>query len=128
MKNLSHFPKTDIRFWQSAVFRQPYIVDAQRRLTKEWYARVQFQEKRAFLQLLRSQRPGRAPHSPSPEERQTLHSCDQSVIFRLENASRSKCQTLRRLQPLPILFHTASVLEIRGLAYTDLNRVPRETG
>jgi hypothetical protein len=21
MKNLSHFPKTDIRFWQSAVFR-----------------------------------------------------------------------------------------------------------
>jgi hypothetical protein len=51
MKNLSHFAKTDIRFWQSAVFRQPYIVDGQRRLTKEWYARVQFQGKRAFFQL-----------------------------------------------------------------------------
>src|SRR5258708_5581179 len=51
MKNLSHFPKTDIRFWQSAVFRQPYIVDGQRRLTKEWYTRVQFQGKRQFFPL-----------------------------------------------------------------------------
>lgn len=51
MKNLSHFSKTDIRFWQNAVFRQPYIVDGQRRLTKEWYARVQFQGKRTFFPL-----------------------------------------------------------------------------
>src|SRR5258708_1907235 len=51
MKNLSHFPKTDIRCWESGVFRQQYIVDGQRRLTKEWYARVQFQGKRAFFQL-----------------------------------------------------------------------------
>src|ERR1700730_9676828 len=51
MKNLSHFPQTDIRFWQSAVFRQLHIVDGQRRLTKEWYARVKFQGKRAFFPL-----------------------------------------------------------------------------
>jgi len=51
MKNLSHFPKADIRFWQRAVFRQPYVVNGQRRLTKEWYARVQFQGKRAFFPL-----------------------------------------------------------------------------
>jgi hypothetical protein len=40
MKELSHLPKTDIRFWQKAVFCQPYTVDGQRRLTKEWYART----------------------------------------------------------------------------------------
>ena len=51
MKNLSHFPKADIRFWQRAVFRQPYVVNGQRRLTKEWYARLQFQGKRAFFPL-----------------------------------------------------------------------------
>jgi len=51
MRHLSHFPKSDIRFWQTTVFRQPYIVDGQRRLTKEWYARVQFQGKRQFFPL-----------------------------------------------------------------------------
>ena len=51
MKDLSHFPKTDIRFWQKAVFRQPYTVDDQRRLTKEWYARVQYGGKRQFFSL-----------------------------------------------------------------------------
>ena len=51
MSNLSHFPKTDIRFWQSAVFRQAYTINGQRRLTKEWYARVQFQGKRRFFPL-----------------------------------------------------------------------------
>jgi hypothetical protein len=51
MKNLSHFPKTDIRFWQTPVFRQPYVIDRQRRLTKEWYARVQFQGKHRFFPL-----------------------------------------------------------------------------
>ncbi len=51
MKSLSRFPKTDIRFWQSVVFRRPYIVDGERRLTKEWYARVQFHGKRAFFPL-----------------------------------------------------------------------------
>src|SRR5260221_1893612 len=49
MKNLSPFPKTDIRFWQNAVFRQPYTVGRQRRLTKEWYARIQFRGKRKFF-------------------------------------------------------------------------------
>jgi hypothetical protein len=51
MKNLSHFPKTDIRFWQGAVFRQPYTVDGQRYLTREWYARIQFRGKRQFFSL-----------------------------------------------------------------------------
>jgi integrase len=51
MKNLSHFSKTDIRFWQGAVFRQPYTVDGQRCLTKEWYARIQFRGKRQFFSL-----------------------------------------------------------------------------
>jgi hypothetical protein len=51
MGDLSHFPKTDIRFWQGAVFRQPYTVDGQRRLTKEWYSRVQFQGERQFFPL-----------------------------------------------------------------------------
>ena len=51
MGDLSHFPKTDIRFWQSAVFRQPYTVDGQRRLTREWYSRIQFQGKRQFFSL-----------------------------------------------------------------------------
>ena len=51
MSNLSHFPKTDIRFWQGAVFRQAYTVDGQRRLTKEWYSRIQFQGKREFFSL-----------------------------------------------------------------------------
>jgi len=51
MKDLSHFPRTDIRFWQNAVFRQPYTVNGQRRLTKEWYARVQYGGKRQFFSL-----------------------------------------------------------------------------
>jgi hypothetical protein len=51
MRGLSHFPKTDIRFWQNAVFRQPYTVDGQRRLTKEWYARLQYGGKRQFFSL-----------------------------------------------------------------------------
>jgi integrase len=51
MGDLSHFPKTDIRFWQSAVFRQPYTVDGQRRLTREWYSRIQFRGKRQFFPL-----------------------------------------------------------------------------
>jgi hypothetical protein len=51
MKNLSHFSKTDIRFWQGAVFRQPYTVDGQGCLTKEWYARIQFRGKRQFFSL-----------------------------------------------------------------------------
>jgi hypothetical protein len=48
---LGHFSKSDVRYLQRAVFRQPYVVDGQRRLTKEWYARVQFQGKRAFFPL-----------------------------------------------------------------------------
>jgi integrase len=51
MKDLSHFPKTDIRFWQNSVFRQPYTVDGQRRFTKEWYARLQYGGKRQFFSL-----------------------------------------------------------------------------
>jgi integrase len=51
MKNLSHFSKTDIRFWQNAVFRKAYTVDGRRRLTKEWYARMQFCGKREFFSL-----------------------------------------------------------------------------
>jgi hypothetical protein len=51
MGDLSHLPKTDIRFWQSSVFRQPYTVDGQRRLTREWYSRIQFQGKRQFFPL-----------------------------------------------------------------------------
>jgi hypothetical protein len=51
MKNLSHFPKTDIRFWQNAILRQPYAVGGQRRLTKEWYARVQFRGERQCFPL-----------------------------------------------------------------------------
>jgi hypothetical protein len=41
MKNLSHFPKTDIRFCQSAVFRQPYIVDGQPPTLARYKARSQ---------------------------------------------------------------------------------------
>jgi hypothetical protein len=35
----------------SVVLRQAYTIDGQRRLTKEWYARVQFQGKRQFFPL-----------------------------------------------------------------------------
>jgi integrase len=51
MSNLSHFPKTDIRFWQNSVFRQQYTVGGTRRLTKECYARIQFHGKRHFFLL-----------------------------------------------------------------------------
>ena len=51
MQNLSHFSKTDISFWQNAVFRQPYTVGRQRRLTKEWYARMQYDGRREFFPL-----------------------------------------------------------------------------
>jgi hypothetical protein len=51
MKNLSHFSKTDIRFWQNAIFRQAYTVDGRHCLTKEWYARMQFRGKREFFSL-----------------------------------------------------------------------------
>jgi hypothetical protein len=51
MKDLSHFPKSDIRFWQKAVFPSAYTVDGQRRLTKEWQARVQYGGKRKFFSL-----------------------------------------------------------------------------
>jgi len=30
LHRLGHFPKTDIRFWQTAVFHQPYFIDGQR--------------------------------------------------------------------------------------------------
>jgi hypothetical protein len=51
MKDLSHLSKTDIRFWQNAVFRQPYTKGSKRWLTKEWYARIQFRGKRQFFSL-----------------------------------------------------------------------------
>jgi hypothetical protein len=35
---LGHFSKSDVRYWQRAVFRLSYTVDGKRRLTKEWYA------------------------------------------------------------------------------------------
>jgi hypothetical protein len=28
MKNLSHFPKTDVHFWQHSIFRKGYTVSA----------------------------------------------------------------------------------------------------
>jgi hypothetical protein len=40
MKNLSHFPKTDIRFWQRAVFRQSYTRNGKSFLTKAWAMKV----------------------------------------------------------------------------------------
>lgn len=40
-RNLRHFPKTDVRFWQQSIFRKGYTVSGQRRVTKEWYARMQ---------------------------------------------------------------------------------------
>ena len=41
MKDLSHFPKTDVHFWQHSIFGKGYTVGGQRRVTKEWYAQMQ---------------------------------------------------------------------------------------
>jgi hypothetical protein len=43
MKNLSHFPKTEIRFWQSAVFLQSYTRSGQSFLTKVWAMKVAYE-------------------------------------------------------------------------------------
>ena len=48
---LGHFSKSDVRYWQRAVFRLSYTVDGKRRLTKEWYARLQYGGKRQFFSL-----------------------------------------------------------------------------
>jgi len=38
MKNLSHFPKTDIRFWQKTGFPSArHIAEGKRWLTQEWH-------------------------------------------------------------------------------------------
>jgi hypothetical protein len=90
MKNLSHFPKTDIRFWQSAVFRQPYTVDSHRRLTKEWYARVQFQGKRQFFPL------GTPNRALRPPRHETYSYSSRSTAGHSRLRSMNETQTPRR--------------------------------
>jgi hypothetical protein len=51
MKNLSHFPKTDIRFWQSAVFCQSYTRNGQSFLTKAWAMKVAYEGRRETFPL-----------------------------------------------------------------------------
>jgi hypothetical protein len=50
-RNLLHFSKSDIRYWQQSVFRKGYTVDGQRRETKEFYARVRHSGERDFFPL-----------------------------------------------------------------------------
>ena len=48
---LSHFSKSDVRFWQETVFRKGYTRDGQRKYTTEWYARMQHDGRRDFFPL-----------------------------------------------------------------------------
>jgi hypothetical protein len=51
-KTLSHFSKSDIRYWSECVFRKGYTRDGHRRYTKEWYAsRMQHAGRRDFFPL-----------------------------------------------------------------------------
>jgi integrase len=49
--DLRHFSKTDLRYWQQAIFRKGYSVDGERRQTNEFYARMQHQGRREFFVL-----------------------------------------------------------------------------
>ncbi len=48
---LSHFSKTDVRFWQESIFRKGYTREGQRKYTTEWYARMQHDGRRDFFPL-----------------------------------------------------------------------------
>lgn len=48
---LSHFSKTDFRYWNESVFRKGYTKSGQRLYTKEWYARMQHDGRRDFFPL-----------------------------------------------------------------------------
>jgi hypothetical protein len=118
MRNLSHFPKTDIRFWQRAVFRQPYIVDGQRRLTKEWYARVQFQGKRAFFQL------GTPNRAAGAERRETYFCSSPSTVGPRRLRGIRRGLNRRRQQILPKLRSVPFLTRCSASARTD----PRSKG
>jgi hypothetical protein len=45
------YPKTDIRFWQKAIFRRTYRKDGQNFLVSHYSARVQHRGRRAFFAL-----------------------------------------------------------------------------
>jgi hypothetical protein len=48
---LSHFSKTDFRYWNEAVFRKRYTKGGRQLFTKEWYARIQHDGRRDFFPL-----------------------------------------------------------------------------
>jgi integrase len=48
---LSHFSKTDFRYWNEAVFRKGYTKGGRQLFTKEWYARMQHDGRREFFPL-----------------------------------------------------------------------------
>ena len=50
-RTLSHFSKSEIRYWSECVFRKGYTRDGHRRYTKEWYARMQHAGQRDFFPL-----------------------------------------------------------------------------
>ena len=48
---LSHFSKTDFRYWNETVFRKGYTKGGRQHLTKDWYARIQHDGRRDFFSL-----------------------------------------------------------------------------
>jgi hypothetical protein len=48
---LATFQRQISDFGKRPFFRQPYTVDGKGRLTKEWYARLQYGGKRQFFSL-----------------------------------------------------------------------------
>jgi integrase len=48
---LSHFSKTDFRYWNETVFRKGYTKGGRQHFTKDWYARIQHDGRRDFFSL-----------------------------------------------------------------------------
>jgi integrase len=48
---LGHFSKSDIRYWQQAIFRQTYTRDGQRRITRNWAMKIAHDGRRETFAL-----------------------------------------------------------------------------
>ena len=60
---LGHFSKSDVRYWQRAIFRQTYTHNGKTRLTKDWTMKIAHEGRRETFPLgtplRRRQRSGR---------------------------------------------------------------------
>jgi hypothetical protein len=86
-KFLSHFSKTDFRYWNEAVFRKGYTKAGRQLFTKEWYARIQHDGRRDFFPLQTANRAAAASMSAvdsKPASRGRIKTSHFFLLNRLE--------------------------------------------